>query len=168
MKERTFYNYVMEKACPMCLVNKAFCEFDTDTRCKSGLFPICTTCRISVENAKNEKIRQREAAKRERRAAIDSYWVTRRSIVQESSTEATRRRTMKKYGLTLEDFDLMLIDQEYKCAICFCSVERNPVLDHCHSTGRVRGILCRSCNSLLGFAKDDISILLSAMDYLSK
>lgn len=84
---------------------------------------------------------------------------------------------MHKYGLTLDVFDLMLENQDNRCAICRTD---NPVgdgntttrksfsfaVDHCHDTGRVRGLLCNPCNRGLGFFKDDLTLLAKAVQYL--
>lgn len=53
-----------------------------------------------------------------------------------------------------------------RCDICFEDNQDLLVIDHCHVTGKARGILCRNCNTLLGMAEDDEEILLSAMSYL--
>jgi hypothetical protein len=47
-----------------------------------------------------------------------------------------------------------------------CKTHNAEVVDHCHSTGVVRGILCKQCNSLLGYAYDNTSILKEAIVYL--
>lgn len=77
-----------------------------------------------------------------------------------------------KYGLTLEEYEAMLAKQGGKCAIC-CTSEwpgrhNRPHVDHCHTTGRVRGILCTSCNSGLGRFRDRIDLLEAAIVYLGR
>ena len=74
------------------------------------------------------------------------------------TTEFYKKRLLKReYGLTQEDFDRMLETQEGKCLICgkvFQTVrKREACVDHSHTTGEVRGLLCASCNSGLGFFK---------------
>lgn len=79
---------------------------------------------------------------------------------------------LRDYGLTLEQFNQMLKAQGQRCAVCrqpFGSESSTaPVVDHSHTTGRVRGLLCRRCNTLLGYAKDDEKILAAAAKYLAK
>lgn len=74
-----------------------------------------------------------------------------------------------KYGLSKEDYLLLFINQNNKCLICGCEfAEKNKAfVDHDHNTGKVRGLLCTKCNSLLGFANDDPVILNKAIDYLN-
>jgi len=75
------------------------------------------------------------------------------------------------YGLTLQDYENLLESQNGKCAICGST---NPgkvdaahlAVDHCHETGKVRGLLCNSCNNGLGRFKDDPVILTNAVTYL--
>lgn len=76
----------------------------------------------------------------------------------------------RKYGITLEERDAIFNSQGSRCAICRTDDPgRNGwVVDHCHTTNKVRGILCRHCNHVLGFAKDDTAILNLAIKYLKK
>lgn len=70
-----------------------------------------------------------------------------------------------KYGLEKEDYELLLIAQSGRCAICLLPM-LNPCVDHCHATGRVRGLLCKDCNTGIGHLKDDIERLRAAIEYL--
>lgn len=83
-----------------------------------------------------------------------------------NTPEANRRRKLKyKYNITPEDYDKMYLNQEGKCAIC--NDKHNKLnIDHCHTTGKVRGLLCTNCNQALGKVKDNIDILKSAIEYL--
>jgi len=63
----------------------------------------------------------------------------------------------------------MLEEQEHKCAICLTSdvdLEKLLAVDHCHTTGKVRGLLCSNCNLALGNFKDNITNLEQAIKYL--
>jgi hypothetical protein len=74
----------------------------------------------------------------------------------------------QKYGLTLDERDAMLAAQGGVCAICeqVEHAKRGWAVDHCHQTGKVRGILCQACNLVLGHAGDDVSILQRMAVYL--
>jgi hypothetical protein len=74
----------------------------------------------------------------------------------------------KKYNITLEDYKFMSDIQEGVCAICKkkCLTGNKLAVDHCHKTGRVRGLLCTVCNTSLGGFKDNVSLLESAILYL--
>ena len=73
---------------------------------------------------------------------------------------------LKKYNLTLKDYNDMLAIQENSCAICKHEVDKRLSVDHCHKTGKVRGLLCSSCNFILGHADDSIEVLFNAIEYL--
>lgn len=73
----------------------------------------------------------------------------------------------KKYGIIESEYLLMLEDQNNLCLICKENLVK-PVIDHCHDTGKVRGVLCNNCNAILGFANDSIDILESAIKYLQR
>lgn len=79
-----------------------------------------------------------------------------------------RRRKLKRYGLTEETYLVLLLSQDSLCAICRQDnkTQRDWHVDHCHTTGEVRGILCHHCNVMLGHAKDNIQILQAAKEYL--
>lgn len=81
----------------------------------------------------------------------------------------SRKTALKKYGITPEDYDEMYSKQEGKCAICKShqlSLKKKLCVDHCHKTGKVRGLLCNNCNLGLGSFKDDKIILETAIKYL--
>jgi hypothetical protein len=86
--------------------------------------------------------------------------------------KSTESRLRYKYHLTLDELYSMHISQNKKCKICKTEYEDvtkhgGLYVDHCHKTGKVRGLLCRNCNNLLGVAKDDVTILQNAIEYLT-
>lgn len=77
-----------------------------------------------------------------------------------------------RYGITIEQYEDMLQSQNGLCTICGVAMDSSqktciPHVDHDHSTGKVRGILCGSCNAGLGNFRDDVKRLLKAVDYLT-
>lgn len=76
----------------------------------------------------------------------------------------------KLYNLTFDQYVKMLSDQEYKCAICKTELfaGKDTHVDHSHSTGKVREILCQNCNKALGLVNDNVSILEGMIKYLKK
>lgn len=86
---------------------------------------------------------------------------------------------LRRYGITEEEYQDILKKQKSKCAICGSgkpipskhSKDGSPqrlAIDHCHKTGKVRGLLCFSCNRGLGYLKDSPKLLNKAIDYLEK
>jgi hypothetical protein len=76
----------------------------------------------------------------------------------------------RKFGISEDAWNKRFRDQERKCAICKTSDfgKKGPQTDHCHSTGKVRGILCAPCNRALGVFKDNIELLQTAIKYLAE
>jgi hypothetical protein len=73
------------------------------------------------------------------------------------------------YGLTINEYNQMFVDQNGTCAICKKNQinGKNLSVDHDHQTSKVRGLLCNNCNSGLGFFKDNIENLTEAINYLN-
>lgn len=82
---------------------------------------------------------------------------------KEHGSNRTRKYNVKrKYGISLEEYDNHL---RTPCDICGESSEH---LDHCHTTNKIRGGLCGSCNIMLGYSKENTDTLKSAIEYLEK
>lgn len=71
----------------------------------------------------------------------------------------------KLYGISLEQYNEMIVKQLGKCAVCSVQLKR-PVVDHCHSSKKVRGLLCFKCNNGLGQFNDDFNLMQKAVNYL--
>lgn len=76
------------------------------------------------------------------------------------------RQRLYKYGLTPEKYQQMLQTQGFAC--CLCKNPRKLCVDHCHTKGTVRGLLCRKCNTGLGCFQDSSKLLQDVIDYLTK
>ncbi|WP_431832476.1 endonuclease VII domain-containing protein [Brucella melitensis] len=84
-------------------------------------------------------------------------------------SKAREMNLKRLYGITLEEYEAMLLKQDGVCAICGLTerVEgRALAVDHCHATGAVRGLLCSACNIALGKFEDDTERLRKAITYL--
>lgn len=88
------------------------------------------------------------------------------------SAEKARRQHIKLYyGITNEEYLKIFNDQNGECAICGKhqnEIKKRLFVDHDHKTGKLRGLLCRQCNSILGYSYDNINILLKTIEYLNK
>lgn len=128
------------KQCSKCFKWKEESEFKKDPRVKSGLQAECK------EHAKERRDRNHEMYR-----------------------ETERKRELKKYGLTLEDFNSMLRKQNNCCKICKRpdgEMKRQLHVDHDHKTGKVRALLCSHCNTALGKVADSILTLFKMILYL--
>ena len=140
------------KKCSKCNTEKPLDEFYTNNAVKSGVMASCKQC--NLQKARSEKGKQ--------------YLKKWRDNNKESRREYNLKTT---YGITLEDYNIMLFEQDGCCAICnthHTEAKRGLVVDHNHNTGEVRGLLCDNCNLTLGKINDDINILKSAIKYLKK
>jgi hypothetical protein len=77
----------------------------------------------------------------------------------------------RKYGITRERFAEMMATQGEACATCrrpfdWGDKQTKPHIDHCHSSKKVRGILCNRCNTVLGLCKDDYGLINNLAEYL--
>ena len=90
----------------------------------------------------------------------------------EKYRKSVRNSCLKiNYGITLEEWNAMFAAQNMRCAICDSQSPGTQTrggyhTDHCHSSGKVRGILCNACNLMLGAAKDKVEVLENAIEYL--
>lgn len=97
-----------------------------------------------------------------------------RSALSSEWNKANRERTVNnsliwKYGITLERYKEMLIEQNNKCACCNrtqTELVRSLSVDHCHATGKVRGLLCDQCNNALGLIRENIETAERITQYL--
>lgn len=83
--------------------------------------------------------------------------------------EYARKAQLKKYGLTPEQYNQMALDQNNNCAICGGPPRPKGFIlgvDHCHTTNKVRGLLCLPCNHAMGIFGDDLNRLRAAVRYL--
>ncbi|MFE0470450.1 endonuclease domain-containing protein [Streptomyces sp. NPDC058947] len=113
------------KACTGCRERKPLTDFHRDGR--GGYLGRCRPCRAATRRVWRETYKERQATYR-------------------------RRFQLSQYGLTEEEYDLMLAAQDGGCAMCggACPSGRQLAVDHCHVSGRVRGLLCVRCNQALG------------------
>lgn len=78
-------------------------------------------------------------------------------------------RLLKTYGITIEQYDALISAQNGCCAVCGGSGDGKPWhVDHCHDTGKVRGILCALCNRGIGHFRESAALLRAAADYLER
>lgn len=134
------------QTCKRCNINKPLSEYYKTTDRKSGRKTICKEC------IKKDPLTDK------RKAVMREY--------------GKQYHLKTKYNLTLEDYNAKLIEQHHKCAICGIDEKETPkgklFVDHCHSTNKIRGLLCNNCNTGIGFLKDSITTLSKAITYLDK
>jgi Recombination endonuclease VII len=104
-------------------------------------------------------------ARRRRRRASDPEYRARCSAARANSQRA---KLLKRFGMSWREYELRLARQNGACAICKKKPKRRFLcIDHCHKTGKVRGLLCTQCNAALGAFGDDPKFTQAATDYLT-
>ena len=134
------------KNCYKCGEQKPLSEFYKNKSNKDGFQKRCKPCDIGIAKERYQKDPQVAAKKR------FTY------------------KLKREYDISFEQYELMKESQNNTCGICKSPLQTsNEVhIDHCHSSGKVRGILCRWCNLGLGHFKDSVDNLKSAQKYLQK
>jgi hypothetical protein len=102
--------------------------------------------------------------------------VYQRNWRQANPEKATNHNLKKMYGISLQIYESMAVEQDGVCGICKLPEQavdkdgapRRMPVDHCHKTGKVRGLLCTACNRALGLFKDNPAVLRNAAEYLEK
>ena len=132
----------MFKLCKYCKIEKLKESFSPHPHTKDKLSNKCKEC-VNAYNKLRHSLRTRKD--------LDQLNLKRR---QNRNTWATDRKKhfKRKYGITVEQYNQMLLIQNNTCKICknMCKSGKNLAVDHCHATGKVRGLLCATCNVNLG------------------
>ena len=152
------------KICKVCGVEKNVQEYYVGKTGKNGQKWRKPTCKECELRAAREKYHKCPPTDRRHRNAVNPC----------NSIEYRRKSKLwNRYGLTLEQFDSMLEEQDSKCKICNRelhyegNIKEKPHVDHSHSTGKVRGLLCGWCNTSIGYANDDVKVLTEMINYLN-
>jgi hypothetical protein len=153
---------VAQKRCSKCKKYKFLNEFAKDKRASDGRKSYCLSCKRkqdkSYREAHPDRVRKWISANKTRWNELKRKY--RKAHPQQSNN-------LSKYGLSKHDYKEMLVRQGGKCAICGCVPNGKRLsVDHDHKTGKVRKLLCNSCNLALGLLKDDVSLFEKAIEYL--
>jgi hypothetical protein len=146
-------DYVDEKGCNKCGEVKPLSEFWLSAhKRKDGTAPYRTYCIPCGIAAKMDRYYNKGGKAEQKKRAFKSL--------------------MNKYGITPEIYEQERIKQNYSCKLCGIheSSEKHKRLhvDHCHTTGQYRGLLCGPCNRALGLLKDNTDTLKNAIEYLNE
>jgi hypothetical protein len=147
------------KICSRCKKDKNLDDF-YDT--KKGKAYWCKQCNLDAAKALYKKRCEEDPEFSKRR--YEKYY-------PKSGSEARRKYSLqKKYGLSIEEFRKMYADQQELCLICgeHMKESKGAVVDHCHKTGKIRGLLHYRCNTALGYFRDSPEICIKAAEYLEK
>lgn len=177
------------KTCAKCGETKALDAFNRSKTCRDGYRGICKTCRAEAnrgwyqqnadrhhangrkwkaENAERYRELARLAAQRRREADPERHAEYSRQWKQANRDKTRTAYLCRTYGLTRDELDRLRAESGGNCQLCGDCPSEGLQVDHCHRTGAVRGLLCRRCNTMLGWANDDIARLTNAIAYVGR
>ena len=137
------------KVCKACKEEKNIDQFAKGKGYENGVRPQCLTCRREYEVNNYHKHKHKRPY---------DYVYDRDKKLQ------------KAYGISYQEYLMMLETQGGGCAICGTTdtgKRKAFAVDHCHTTGKVRGLLCSNCNTGIGNLRDDVGLLTRAIEYLN-
>lgn len=160
------------KVCRCCQTEKPASEFHSQRANVDGLQSWCKSC----NRARNRKGWTDKAS-----VMTDTEWQSRRAARRADyhanraarRASANARRMLERYGITIEEYDRMLAAQGGRCAICESTEPGGPAnskrfaVDHDHTTGAVRALLCMSCNTRIGLLEQQVWMTV-AVQYLAE
>jgi hypothetical protein len=160
------------KKCTKCGVEKPLSEFHKKKDNKDGLQNACKSCRVFENNnhySKNKTKRllwQKDYYKNNTESVKNRGKDWRKA----NKNHSENYDLLRNYGITAEQKQQMIEQQNNSCAICQNKFKdkKSAHVDHCHTTGKVRSILCSGCNTGLGLFKESQMYLKSALLYLKK
>jgi hypothetical protein len=131
----------MKKTCSKCKEEKDLLDFTKSKNGKLGVHHYCRSCNYTQKK--------------------NTY----------DYSKLRNKRIINTYGMDINDLNQLYVLQDKKCKICnveypTVSTHGGLYIDHCHTTGKVRGLLCSKCNTLLGQCNDNVAILNAAINYL--
>lgn len=144
------------KICVKCKEIKDLSHYGKDSTNKSGLRSRCKLCRSKDSKEWNK-------TNPDRLSINSKKWYLK-------NPEKARNMALKrKYGITLDQFNQLSIQQEDKCPICNKHkdiLDQSMSVDHCHKTGKVRALLCNPCNAAVGFIQENVENAQRLVQYI--
>lgn len=159
------------KLCSGCGEKKELSAFSKKNSAADGLQPQCKAC-DSARLREVRETRPAEVAARKKESRNKNPQPYRESWAKWKTNPENQRKVRDynlrvRYGLSLEEFEARVAAQGGLCTVASCG---NPaeVVDHCHSSGKVRGVICKKCNWALGYAGDSVARLQGLINYLQE
>lgn len=146
------------KYCPKCKISKSFTEFYKDSHTNNGLRCYCINC--SKMNNKEHPTNNLK------RRLTKQAW---RKKNPDKAKKERKQTRLRKYGLSIPEYEKLLEIQNNSCAVCNrteTEFKKGLSIDHCHATGKVRGLLCTNCNTAIGALKENPEMFKKALQYL--
>lgn len=129
---------------------------------------ICTKCKIekSIDDFYDHSKQRKQSHCKKCNHFARSKWAKNNKTA--ANLVARKSRFKILYNITENDYIMLLKEQKFLCKICNLEhSESKPLcVDHCHETGKIRGLICKSCNNAIGLLKHNITVIQNALNYL--
>ena len=182
---------ILGKRCTLCNKTKETEEFSKDSYNKDGLNSRCRECMTQIvtryrnrdrthfnaiqrKNLKNRREKDRIEAGKSPLTIICECGEQKKSRASKRCADCIERNRRdswlkRQFNISIDDYECLLITQFHSCAICKDKLQpgRYTHVDHDHTTGAVRGLLCNGCNIGLGYFQDSPARMAAAIEYLS-
>ena len=147
------------KKCSRCKQEKLFTEFFKGRVNKNGSQGYGSKCKNCVREYQLELYHKLPVEKKRERKE--------KSVQALGKDYSKKYRLNRHYNITLDEYNKMYEQQDGKCYICEKEISGREVkVDHNHSTGKVRKLLCHNCNTSLGLLNEDVKIFEKCIEYL--
>ena len=143
---------IVSKICSICLKSKPIDDYHFKSRSEGTYQARCKSCNINAVKAWQEKNPER----------YEGVWK------RSSSNRSAVRRKAAQYNISIDDLEELIEKSGGLCEICKRPPNRWLVVDHCHNSEKVRGLLCESCNLAIGGFQDSPDRLRAAALYLER
>jgi hypothetical protein len=156
------------KTCIKCKQPKSLSEFPKRRGAKDGTRNECEVCYSTRVNkwAKENSYKHQNSYYHKYGKFKAKH---KREVMSEEELELKNlKNRLYKYDLSVSEYEKMIASQDNKCAICNKEFTKTPYIDHDHFSGAIRELLCPSCNFILGFCNDNVTILDNCISYLRK
>lgn len=165
------------KRCSRCKAEKPLEFFNKSKTSRDGLQHKCKDCGRAECRSWYEKNKEKEQYKARKRGRINGPKQRERMKLwalanPERARYHSRKKLLgKKYNMTIEEHDALFASQGFVCGACGSpspNSKKGWSTDHCHATGKVRGIVCHHCNIGIGHAKDNVQTMRKWVEYLER
>ena len=169
----------MTKLCTKCKEVKNVSEFHSNRSTKDGYHGWCKKCSNEIRRGQPKKQYPRSTEPKtcptcSETKSPGNFWRDKCKLdgLHTECKECARDRLYQRnFGISLSEYSTLLESQMCVCAMCGKDETENNqrlCVDHCHETGKVRGLLCNTCNTGLGLLQDNTQILENGISYLRK
>lgn len=141
-------------------------EYDKNKNNPDGLGARCKECRRLNDKTRWNNEKESEQIRSAKWRAENKEYLY---IYEKGKKARVRYWPNLTNDEAFKEFEKLLLRQESKCAICNkhqSQFKKGLVIDHCHTTGKVRNLLCQNCNAMIGMAKEDENTLKNGIEYL--